>query len=595
MTTPTGTFFPVVKRYPNNPTGITPAGAYHLLANHIPTMKYRSYDDSCVFALYGGEAIYDPTTPESVQVTDLKGLIPPWTNISQKGATEDGATYIDSLYDPIEVDITVRIRGRDGKHTRQVMRDWIAAWDAKQPGTLSWFDHYLGYWWAPVQLNKAPVDKLTGGNWLPQSFIWPAIAYSAFWRSYDCVDSFSFGNINAPGSDSFDTTTTTESEGITGWTIVYSALGGWLNETAQGAISVLGLPIYTPTGGGMAQWVNDPAHAIGSDGVDAVAINSTYISNTDDQVVLMQLASIPTWFVYGSAYNDLWFRCPPPGTIAPGVDGIRLRLGQGFLRLSYFIDSVETVLRQEFLLIPPLPGEFWTVSCSGYVFTVTRGMSTAAQSTVVSVTDGTELSQKGSGYRAAGFGMHVSLDTTPAGLLGWAAYDNTLTSQSGYITMVNCGDQPMFPRFTLYGPGTFTIGDGPGNAGNNVTMGPLLPNQIVQLRTDPRKGGVTDLTSQPASPQALTVWHTALEDYLSFAIGNNTTPLTAAIESEFGITPPQGNIYSLLDGRFSDNSGIVAKPVAGPVQAYEIPVSISGGNAQSKIVGAGTPLRRFPY
>lgn len=559
-------------------------------------MKYRSYDNTTVFALYGGEAIYDPTTPESVQITDLKGLIPPWTSITQRGATQDGATYIDSLYDPIEVDLTVRIRGRDGAHTRQVQRDWIAAWDAKQPGTLSWFSHDLGYWWAPVQLNKAPVNKLTGGNNLPQSFIWPAIAYSAFWQSYDCVDSFAFGNINASGSDNFDTTTTTEEEGITGWTIVYSALGGWLNETAQGEISILGLPVYTPSGGGEAIWVDDPDNVIPLDGgVDAVAINSTYISNTDDQVVLMQLASIPTWFVYGSAYNDLWFRCPAPGDVEPGVTGIRLRLGQAYLRLSYFIDSVETVLRLTPLLIPPRAGEFWSVICSGYVFTVTRGTTTKAQSTVVSVTDGTQLSPKGSGYRAAGFGMHVSRATTPAGLLGWAAYDNTLTTQSGYITMVNCGDQPMYPRYTLYGPGTFTIQDGPNNAGNNVTMGPLLPNQIVQLRTDPRNRGVTDLTSQPASPQALTKWQTALEDYLSFAVGNNTTPLTSVIESEFGITAPQGNIYALLNGRFSDNSGIVAKPVAGPVQAYEIPVSISGGNAQSKIVAAGTPLRRFPY
>lgn len=593
MTAPTGTFFPVIKKYPQGV--ITPVGAYHLLADHIPTVCYRSYDNTMVFYMYGGPAIYDPTMPESVQITDLKGLIPPWTNITQKGATQDGSTYIDSLYDPIEVDLTVRIRGRDGAHTRQVQRDWIAAWDAKKPGTLSWFDHYLGYWWAPVQLNKAPVDKLTGGNNLPQSFIWPAIAYSAFWRSYDCVDSFAFGNINAPGSDNFDSTTTTQAEGLTGWDIEYSAVGGWLNETAQGAISVLGLPIYTPTGGGEAIWVNDPAHAIGSSGVDSVAINSTYISNTDDQVVLMQLASIPTWFLYGAAYNDIWFRCPPPGTISPGVDGMRLRIGAGFIRLSSFNSSVETVLRQEFLPIPQQPGEFWTVICSGYVFTVTRGMATSAQSTVMSVTDGAQISLKGSGFRAAGFGMHVSFETTPAGLLGWAAYDNTLTSQSGFITMVNCGDQPMYPRYTLYGPGTFTIQDGPNNAGNNVTMGPLLPNQIVQLRTDPRNRGVTDLTSQPASPQALTIWQAALEDYLSFAIGNNTTPLTAAIESEFGILAPQGNIYSLLNGRFSDNSGIVAKPVAGPVQAYEIPVSISGGNAQSRIVAAGTPLRRFPY
>jgi Phage tail protein len=591
MTAPAGaSYFPtIIKRYPAG--SITPAGAYHLLADHIPTMKYRSYDNTTVFAVYGGEAIYDPTMPESVQVTDIKGLIPPWQNITQKGATQDGATYIDSLYDPIEVDITVRIRGRDGKHTRQVQRDWIAAWDAKQPGTLSWFSHTLGYWWAPVQLNKAPVDKLTGGNWLPQSFIWPAIAYTAFWQSFDCVDSFGFTYTSSGGTDSFTTTT---SEGVTGWTITYSALGGWLKESAQAALTVLDIPISTPSGGGMVQWVNDPDNPIGVDGVDVVAINSTYISDSDDQVVSVRLGSVPTWFVYGAAYNDIWFRCPPPGTVAPGVTGMRLRIGSGTLRLSYFIDSVETVLRQRSLLIPPLPGEIWTVICSDYTFTIQRGIL-IGQSTVVSVTDGAQGSPKGSGYRAAGFGMHVSPDTIPAGVLEWTAGDNTAVTQSGYITMVNAGDQPMYPRFTLYGPGTFVLGDGPNNAGNNVTMGPLLPNQIVQLRTDPRNRGVTDLTSQPASPQALSLWQTALEDFLSLALGNNTTPLVAAIESEFDVPAPQGNIYSLLNGRFSDNSGIPGRPVAGPLASYEIPVSITGGNANSRIVAAGTPLRRFPY
>jgi hypothetical protein len=590
MTAPTGTFFPVVKRYPAG--SITPAGAYHLLADHIPTMKYRSWDDTTVFAVYGGEAIYDPTMPESVQVTDLKGLIPPWQNITQKGATQDGATYIDSLYDPINVDITVRIRGRDGAHTRQVLRDWIAAWDAKKPGTLSWFSHYLGYWWAPVQLSKAPVDKLTGGNWLPQSLIWPAIAYSAFWQSYDCVDSFGF--TYAGGSDNFASTTTTQAAGITGWTITYSDTGGWLNETAVGDLSVLGIPIYTPGNGGMAVWVNDPAHAIGSGGVDAVAINNTFVSTSDDQVVSITLGSIPTWFVYGSSFNDIWFRCPAPGSIAPGIDGMRLRIGQGFLRLSSFNSSVETVLRQDFLLIPPLPGEIWTVICSGRTYTIQRGTGTG-QSTVATVVEIGTGSLMGSTFRHAGFGMHVSLDTTPAAVLQWTAGDNNAEAQSGQLAMVNAGDQPMWPRYTLYGPGTFIIGDGPNNAGNTVTMGPLLPNQIVQLRTDPRKRGVTDLTSQPASPQALTLWQKALEDFLSFAIGNNTIPLVQAIESEFGIVPPQGNIYSLLNGRFSDNSAIPQRPVAGPMQAYEIPVSITGGNANSRIVSAGTPLRRFPY
>jgi hypothetical protein len=592
MTTPTGTYWPTIqKRYPAG--SITPVGAYHLLADHIPVMAYRSYDNTTVFNLYGGLAIYDRTMPESVQITDMKGLIPPWQSITQRGATQDGATYIDSLYNPIEADLTVRIRGRDGAHTRQVQRDWIAAWDAKKPGTLSWFSHDLGYWWAPVQLSKAPVDKLTGGNNLPQSFIWPAIAYSAFWRSYDCVDSFGF--TYATGQDSFDVN---NSSGLTGWTTAYSGLGGWLYETQMSDITVLGIPIQTPTDGGMCRWYSDPAHPIGFGGVDAVAVNNTFVSTTDDQVVSVTLGSTPTWFVYGNAFNDIWFRCPPPGTHTPGTYGLRLRLGLGYIRLSYFIGGVETVLRQDWLLIPPIPGEIWTVYCSGRTYTVQRGNSTGT-STALQVTESGTGSPMGSGYRCAGFGMHVSLDTTPAGVLLWTAGDNNATAQSGYLGMVNMGDQPMYPRYTLYAGGidgaTFTIGDGPNNPGNAVTMGPLVANQIVQLRTDPRKRGVTDLTTQPASPQALTLWQTALEDFLSFAIGNNTIPLVQTIESEFGILAPQGNIYSLLNGRFSDNSGIPAKPVAGPVPGYEIPVSISGGDASTRITAAGTPLRRFPY
>jgi hypothetical protein len=49
----------------------------------------------------------------------LKGLIPPWKHIDQKGATQDGVSNIDSLYDPIEVGLNLSCRGRDGKYTRR--------------------------------------------------------------------------------------------------------------------------------------------------------------------------------------------------------------------------------------------------------------------------------------------------------------------------------------------------------------------------------------------------------------------------------------------------------------------------------------------
>lgn len=576
----------ILKRYPAGP--ITPATAYYLLNDKTPDMKYRSWDDTTVFSVYGPMAIYDRTAPESVQVTDMKGLVPPWQNISQKGATQDGETYITSLYDPIQVDLTVRIRGRDGKWTRRVQRDWIAAWDAKMPGELSWFSQDLGRWWAKVRWSKAMADKLTGGNQLPQSFIWSGIAYDGFWRSYDSTDSFSYSYNSA--SEVFNHTT---SEGLTGWTIHYSntPAGGWLYES--NTLEILGIPLLMPNGGGMAQWANDPSHALTLDGVDAVAINNSFTSDTDDQVVSITLGSIQGWLFFDQAYNDIWFRTPPAGTGIPGQNGLRVRFGWQTCTLSYFIGGIETVLRTTPLLIPPQANETWTVICSGRSWIVQRGTGSSL-STVMTVTEIGTQSPMGAGYRCAGMGVHAALDAPPAGVLSWTAGDNNVTeAQSGYVTLVNMGDQPMPPRFTLFGPGMFSLGNGP-NATEFVTVGPLLEGQVVQVPTDPRKRGITDITSQ-VSQQQLTASQADLEQFLSLAIGNNTSPLVQAIESLFGITMPQGNVYTLLNGRFSDAAAIPPKPVAGPVPEYEVPVSIEGGNANSKILVAGTPLRRFPY
>jgi hypothetical protein len=580
----------ILKRYPAGP--ITPAAAYYLLNDKTPLMNYRSWDDTCVFSIYGSMAIYDRTLPESVQVTDMKGLVPPWQNITQKGATQDGETYITSLYDPCQVDITCRVRGRDGKWTRRVQRDWIASWDAIKPGELSWFSHDLGRWWAKVRWSKAMADKLTGGNQLPQSFIWSAIAYDAFWRSYDSTDSFGYSFDDA--SDVFNSTT---SNGLTGWTIHYSntPAGGWLFES--NTMDVLGIPLLMPNGGGMAQWADDPDNALTTEGVDAVAIYDDFTSATDDQVVSITLGSIPGTLFFYEAYNDIWFRTPPPGTATPGSNGLRLRFGWGVCTLSYFIGSTETVLRTKPIIIPPYTGETWTVICSGRTWTVQRGTANST-STVMTVTEiGTE-SPMGSGNRCAGMGVHAALDTPPAGVLSWSAGDNNVTeAQSGYVNRVNMGDQPMFDRWTLVGPGVFNLGNGP-NATEFVTVGsadnPVLDGQVLQVRTDPRKRGITDITSQ-VTAQQLTAPQQALEQFLSLAIGDNTSPLVEAIQSLFGITAPQGNVYTLLNGRFSDDAAIPPKPVAGPVQSYEVPVSIEGGNANSKIMVAGTPLRRFPY
>jgi hypothetical protein len=64
------------------------------------------------------------------------------------------------------------------------------------------------------------------------------------------------------------------------------------------------------------------------------------------------------------------------------------------------------------------------------------------------------------------------------------------------------------------------------------------------------------------------------------------------VASVFGIVPPQGNLYSLLHGRFSNP--IPPKPAGAPAPKYQVNVGITGGSPASAIMVAGTPLRRFP-
>src|SRR4029079_5779465 len=116
-----------LKRYPANP--ITPHGFHHIIRDTIPQVALQSYDDTVVFNLMGGLAIHDVNTPERVNIVNIKGLIPPWRTVDQKGATQDGTTFVDALYDPAEVELDVMCKGRNPMYTRRVYRDLIASID----------------------------------------------------------------------------------------------------------------------------------------------------------------------------------------------------------------------------------------------------------------------------------------------------------------------------------------------------------------------------------------------------------------------------------------------------------------------------------
>lgn len=555
--------FGVIKRYPAGP--ITPHGAYYTLNERKPLVALRAYDDSIVFNLMGGLAIPDRTLPERVELTDLKGLVSPWTVIDQKGASQDGVTFVDSLYDPIEVELSVRCVGRDPAHLRQVVRDLVSSIDNKQESELSWFTHYLGRWWAPVRWFKTPDTPLAGLATNRQDLVLILRADTGFWQSYPHVDQFRF--IYDEDVETFDFITA-EGDPITGWTLVYSGAGsGVLHTDGAEAVSTL---ISNRT---------------------VVARRTDFTASTDNMVVEIQLGTNIQPFWPTNTYIDVWGRMGNAGTA--GSDGVRWRIGDQTIKLSSFSGGVETVMRELLYLFPIFrPGE----KCSfvfGQVgdprmFTMLRN-----NAPFISVKESGTTSIIDSSHRKAGFGMSATSGIVrPFAIRNWKVGTNNTIAQEGFVERVNVGDQPMWDRFTCFGPGTFYFGNGPSST-DMVKFGPLLPNQVMQINTHPGKQGVVDMTSIPSSPQDTVLFNQAISAFFAFFSQANAAAAIQATQSIFGITAPQGNPYSLLSGRFS--RPIPARSPGNPVQSHYVKVKIEGGNSNSQIIVAGTPLRRLPY
>lgn len=571
-----------VKRYPKGP--VTAHGWYHITHGTRPMMWLKAYDGSIHFDLLGGLAapFHDPMQPDVVALKSLKGLISPWRHIDQKGASEDGITNLDSLYDPIEIEADFECVGADQKAILRVVSDLIASVDAKQTSELGWWTQELGYWWSDIRWFQGGMPvALQGVQELRQKMPMRLRADNGFWRGVDHNASFQFEY--EAMTDSF-TVDNTDTEDLGDIPQHYFGTGGG----------------YCTSDGANMIWVDDPSDPFTTH--DREVVNGPwpdFETDTDNMVVSQVHAGFQEWSVPESARNTLWARMNRDEDGEWAGSGVRLYYGIGWIRLSYFIDFEEVaVLRERPLIAPPLPTEKFTLVC-GFegdprMFKVLRnGLE------IMTVKESGTGSPLGADYRGAGNGMFAAAalisQATPSPIRKISAGDNASVTQYGWLEMKNVGDQPMYWDATLFGPfEKVKLYDGPGSD-DYVEFGPLLDNQIVFLRTDPRSNTtlVQDLTQVPPTAQELNIFQDAVKQFLSHA-GSDDDAFLNQIRSLWGIRPPQGNLYKYLNGRFSDNVAIPPKSPGNPVQPYHVKVEIVGGNADSKVLVAGTPLRRYP-
>lgn len=562
-----------VTTYPAGP--ITPHGQYWRDKGRYPTVHLGSHDGSVEFYLLGGESIPWPDQPECVRLTKdgIKNLIASGKIIAQKGATEDGDTFIDGLYDPAEPELGVVVRARDPRRLQSLVAELLGSIDLLRTSPLTITDSVGERWWANVRSNgKIQAEPFTWGESRRQKLTLRLRIDGAFWRGESDISGLGFQYERHV--DEFDYIAA--DIGVDqDWDVAYVGGGG-------GHVSTDGRQlIWTPAGFG------DPILA---DGRSAIMRHRTHRATDDDMIVELLLGGSGTGLPFpGNAANGIWACQNNTGT--PGQDGIRAMVELSWVTVSKFVGGVETVLKTELLGVSPQHGDRFQLICApnGAISVRRNG------NTVLTTTD--PAPQRGPNFRSGGPEMHAGATilwaTTPAPVERWAISSNNTAAQGGQIQCLNLGDQPMYRTYTLVGPGIFNIAVAPGST-DMVSMGPLLDGQVIYLRTDPRKTTITDLTAKPPTPQQLNDWQQAVKDFLDFATGGNAPPLMDAIASEFGIHPPQGNLYSLLQGRFSTASAIPAAPVSGEPEPYFVDASITDGNENSQLISTGIPLRRYP-
>jgi hypothetical protein len=597
-----------VVKYPANE--ILPHGWSMLTNGNDPNVWLDAYDGSIRFYLMGGFAIADYyDSPECVQVhrDGLKGLIPPWKHITQKGATQDGITQLDALIDPNEVELKLRCLGRDGRHVQRVARHVYASIDAKQQSRLNFLTLDEGHWWSDLRWYQgAPPDPVIGGQRKFQDIALRLLGDRGFWRSYDDIASFEF--VYNSVVDEFDTDYSAAHNLGPNWPQLYTGPGaGYCSTSNQDPHLHREVARWYESGGLPREVVNGPY--------------KNFSTDTDNQVIEVQLGVIPELTWPRDAYIDIWGRKGRNPDGSWDGNGIRARIGRdpdglfgalfGWVQLTRFNSFAPSVMTSKRRLFRPHTFERFRLVCGTAeddprMFRVLRnGIPILSHKEV-----GTG-SRLGAAFRGAGFGMAVAdgpfghHQASPAWVRQFSAADNILVTQSGFLARNNLGDQPMYDDYTVFGPiNKVRIWNGP-NAGPNdfVEFGPLAANQVAMLRTDPRDRNVYDLTTVSAVPtqQDKEIFDKSLNGFLSFLTKAHIIGGLSVVQSLFGVfggrrgpATPQGNLYQFLTGRFSDASAIPAKSPGNPAQTYYVKIEIDGATADTKVLAAGTPLRRYP-
>ncbi|UXA09683.1 hypothetical protein KXD96_28045 (plasmid) [Mycobacterium sp. SMC-2] len=510
---------------------ITPYGADVLADGAIPNLWVTSADRNHIFYLMGGLAPFPGVQDGIICVENPVGMAAKFKNLDLQAARQDGVTYQGRAYDPAIIKLKLQVHARTPQALSRIMDEWMGAWSTPRDTTLT-------------------MEYITpdGGYWTAQVRLMPdswGDAMKLTPRELGVWDMTHICRID----DSFWTTIPS----IDSWGPAYTKFSDTFSTATQSGLGPGWSTIYKPKGSGYEYVGADGEVRWFDTGNSTQGVLNTYTAqatDTDNQVVTVTLGT--GWdgvVLFGEATTLIGARMDGEG------NGVFCDFGWGGIEVYCVVNGVVTMLYRKInLLSAPLPGETWQF-ITGAVSGVPRSFAVRRSGIeVVRFTEAGTTSPLGASNRYTGFGMTTAQglfnEAKPAPIAYFAGGDNVAAAASGYLELSNQGTEDGWPELLFYGPGTWSFGNGP-NSTDMITLGPLGDGVVAFLDTLPRRQRVVNMNN---------LADTSLQKLVS---GTYDTPIP-------GVTTPQ------------------------LVTLSQIPVSVSGGSASSKIVASVTPRRIHP-
>lgn len=137
---------------------VLPQGASDLVTGKWPNIWVTSGSGASQYYISGPLAPWPGIQDGMLLTGGISGLSPAFKHIDLKSARQPGVTWTGTLYDVLEIKMSLQAHAQTPSRLSGVVSEWVGIWDPTLLNTIEYITNDHGYWYIPARLSKTWPD-----------------------------------------------------------------------------------------------------------------------------------------------------------------------------------------------------------------------------------------------------------------------------------------------------------------------------------------------------------------------------------------------------------------------------------------------------